>query len=401
MRDLKILWESVKMAFRNIRNNRVRSLLTMVGIIIGVSSVITMITYVQATSDKIMNELHTIEGRTISVTVFTGSSVKGTGLTSRDLDVFDIPSVEAVSPIIKGKGSAVFKSAVYTIQIQGRSDAYFKYNDLIAEGRAFTADEIKENAYVCVVNRDFVANVLGGRPAENCTVLLNGIPYKIVGVMKKDTSFNAVFSGGAMYADTVGAVTVPYGNALSLLGKASIEELDVYAYDGEDMDEVQDAVNAALLTVYETDDGYMLNNRAEEIKSSSETQRSLTSLVGGIASIALLVGGIGIMNMMLVSVTECTREIGIRKALGAKPSRIQMQFLIESIILSVFGGGMGVVFGIIGAIVIERMNALPFTISWGSIFLGAGFSILVGVVFGWVPAQKASKLSPIDALRAD
>ena len=203
-------------------------------------------------------------------------------------------------------------------------------------------------------------------------------------------------------SDLDGSVIIPYRNALTMSGAANVTSLDVYIADGYSNSEVESNLRRVLDNIYNgADNAYSVIDLESLMSSMDTVEGMMTTMLGGIASIALLVGGIGIMNMMLVSVTERTKEIGLRKALGAEPIRIQMQFLIESITLSLLGGLIGVAFGMLIAFAGAKALKSNFTISPGAILLGVGFSAVVGIIFGWAPARRASRLNPIDALRSE
>jgi len=203
-------------------------------------------------------------------------------------------------------------------------------------------------------------------------------------------------------SDSDGTVLVPYHNALRLTGKANVNSLEVYIEDGVESAEVEKRLRSALNNIYNNaDNSFSVFNFESLMTAMSTIEGMMSTMLGGIASIALLVGGIGIMNMMLVSVSERTKEIGLRKALGAEPFRIQAQFLIESIVLSVFGGIIGILFGELIAFVAAKLLDTTFTVSVSAVSLGFFFSLAVGVIFGWMPAKRASELNPIDALRSE
>ena len=225
----------------------------------------------------------------------------------------------------------------------------------------------------------------------------------MIGVKAQDTNVSSFFSGSS----SKGTVIVPYKNALKMSSMKNVTSVSVY-YTEENItsSELQKELKQTLNGIFGTDEdnadqAYSLISMDSLMDTMSTVQTMLSTMLGGIASIALVVGGIGIMNMMLVSVSERTKEIGLRKALGAEPVRIQMQFLIESITLSLMGGCIGIVLGIVIALVGTRLLSTSFQISYSAIALGAGFSAAVGIIFGWMPARRASRLNPIDALRSE
>ncbi|MDD5871999.1 MAG: FtsX-like permease family protein, partial [Clostridia bacterium] len=211
---------------------------------------------------------------------------------------------------------------------------------------------------------------------------------------------NSSFDSFGSSSNSAGTVIIPYRNALRMTSSGNITSLEVYVSDTQYSDAVTTAIENILSESFSNDsDSYNVTNMDSLIQSMETTENMLMAMLGGIASISLLVGGIGIMNMMLVSVSERTKEIGLRKALGAEPSRIQMQFLLESIFLSLTGGFVGVILGLIISYVASTLMSTTFEIQMSAILLGVGFSAAIGIIFGWVPARRASRLNPIDALR--
>ena len=365
------------MSIKNIRSNKMRSFLTMLGIIIGVGAVIALITIVQGVTDSIMNE-------------FTG-----------DLETLkNVPGVKAVNPTVSVMTSAVTDGEVYDkVSIDGESAVYFQNNDVIESGQALSAADMSGDSYVCIVDHSFIDNCLWGKKVLGSTILLDGYEYTVIGVRKKDDSVMGAMTDTSSYD---GTVIVPYRNALKMSGARNITGVDVYSEEGASSDAVVSNLRDALDSIYnDADNAYSVFSMDSLLSTMNTVKTMLQTMLGGIASISLVVGGIGIMNMMLVSVSERTKEIGLRKALGAEPMRIQMQFLIEAVVLSVFGGIIGVIIGEIVAYVGAVMLKTTYSASVSAIMLGLGFSLAVGIVFGWAPARRASRLNPIDALRAE
>ncbi|MBQ7676899.1 MAG: FtsX-like permease family protein, partial [Lachnospiraceae bacterium] len=228
-------------------------------------------------------------------------------------------------------------------------------------------------------------------------ILVGGLTYHVIGVLK-DTRNEYMY----MYGDFNGTVYVPYKNAMRMNNTGVITSIDVYIQDGYQDAVVEQTLRNTLDKMFnKAKKAYTVTNMASVRRMEENTNRLLSGMTGGIASIALLVGGIGIMNMMLVSVTERTKEIGLRKALGAEPKRIQAQFLIESIVLSVIGGTIGIILGLVIAFAATKLIQVDFDLSVSAILIGFGFATAVGVIFGWAPARRASRLNPIDALRTE
>ncbi len=391
--------QSFKMSIKNIRSNKMRSFLTMLGIIIGVGAVIALITIVQGVTDSIMNEFTGLGAGTISVSA-PGTALKS-GLTEADLETLkNVPGVKAVNPTVSVMTSAVADGEVYDkVSIDGESAVYFQNNDVIESGQALSAADMSGDSYVCIVDHSFIDNCLWGKKVLGSTILLDGYEYTVIGVRKKDDSVMGAMTDTSSYD---GTVIVPYRNALKMSGARNITGVDVYSEEGASSDAVVSNLRDALNSIYnDADNAYSVFSMDSLLSTMNTVKTMLQTMLGGIASISLVVGGIGIMNMMLVSVSERTKEIGLRKALGAEPMRIQMQFLIEAVVLSVFGGIIGVIIGEIVAYVGAVMLKTTYSASVSAIMLGLGFSLAVGIVFGWAPARRASRLNPIDALRAE
>lgn len=391
--------QSFKMSIKNIRSNKMRSFLTMLGIIIGVGAVIALITIVQGVTDSIMNEFTGLGAGTISVSA-PGTALKS-GLTEADLETLkNVPGVKAVNSTVSVMTSAVADGEVYDkVSIDGESAVYFQNNDVIESGQALSAADMSGDSYVCIVDHSFIDNCLWGKKVLGSTILLDGYEYTVIGVRKKDDSVMGAMTDTSSYD---GTVIVPYRNALKMSGARNITGVDVYSEEGASSDAVVSNLRDALDSIYnDADNAYSVFSMDSLLSTMNTVKTMLQTMLGGIASISLVVGGIGIMNMMLVSVSERTKEIGLRKALGAEPMRIQMQFLIEAVVLSVFGGIIGVIIGEIVAYVGAVMLKTTYSASVSAIMLGLGFSLAVGIVFGWAPARRASRLNPIDALRAE
>lgn len=394
-----ILSQSFKMSIQNIKSNKMRSFLTMLGIIIGVASVIGLITIVQSVTNSVMGEFSGMGAGTLTVTA-NGTALKE-GLSDSDVESLKkIDNVEGVSPTASLMTTAVFQGEAYKkVSVEGKAAVYFTHNaDTIQAGRAFTEQDMSGTSMVCIVDNDFIKKVMLGRQVLGSVIKLDGYDYTIVGIKADDDSL----MGG--YTDTSnldGTVMIPYKNALTMSGKQNVTSLEVYA-SGDNSSQVEKDLRSALDNVYNNaDNSYSIFNMESLMDTMKSIESMMSTMLGGIASIALLVGGIGIMNMMLVSVSERTKEIGLRKALGAEPFRIQAQFLIESIVLSMLGGVIGVIFGMLIAYIASIALKTTFSISLSAIAIGVGFSAGVGIVFGWAPARRASRLNPIDALRSE
>ena len=271
---------------------------------------------------------------------------------------------------------------------------------MLARGRAINPIDVAQSERVCLVDGEAARNLFFGEDPVGQTLYLDGREFTVVGMIDEDENaslFAQILTGGS----NDGTVYMPYSTAKKLLGTSTVSTLEVYVTDSEQTDAAVEEMEVVLDGIFNyKDDSYTIINMDSMNEAMNLLTSMMTSLLVGIASIALLVGGIGIMNMMLVTVTERTTEIGLRKALGAEPGQIQMQFLMEAIILSLIGGLIGVVVGLGISLAICVNTNITFSINPFAIALGVGFSAAVGIIFGWAPARKASNLNPIDALRS-
>ncbi|WP_242622720.1 ABC transporter permease [Lachnoclostridium sp. Marseille-P6806] len=391
--------QSFAMSLQNIRANKLRSFLTMLGIVIGVASVIALITIVGGVTDSIMGTFGDMGAGTLTVNVY-GTGMKS-GLSDSDLQTLAaIDGVDGIAPSSSLTTTAAYGGKVYDkVMVDGQNAIFFVHNNIIAEGRGLTQADIDGNSLVCIVDKTFMDKVLYGSRAIGQVVRIGGYDYTVVGVKGESNSLSGMFTDTSSFD---GTVIVPYRNAMRMSGQKDVTSLELYMIEGADAAAVERRVRAALSNIFnKAKSSYMVVNAKSLMDAMGQIKGMMSTMLGGIASIALLVGGIGIMNMMLVSVSERTKEIGLRKALGAEPNRIQAQFLIESVVLSVLGGLIGVLFGELIALGASAALKTTFTISYRAIALGVGFSVAVGVIFGWAPARRASRLNPIDALRAD
>ena len=393
--------ESVSMSVSNILGNRMRSFLTMLGIIIGVAAIIALMTIVQGATDTMTAQFDSMGLGTLRVTV-SGTALKQ-GLTDSELNqVLACEHVAGISPSLSSTVTAVRgENWSDSISLRGNDAAYFQKNpDLLKRGRAINAIDVAQELRVCLVDGGTAETLFFGEDPVGKTLYLGGHEFTVVGMIdeEEDASlFSQILLGGG----TDSAVYVPYSSAKKLMGISTVSTFEVYLTDSEKTDTAIEEIEAVLDGIFNyKENAYNVINM-ESMTDAMELMTSMMmSLLVGIASIALVVGGIGIMNMMLVTVTERTTEIGLRKALGAEPGQIQMQFLIEAIILSLLGGMIGVILGLTVSFAICMNTDITFALNTFAIGLGVGFSAAVGIIFGWAPARKASNLNPIDALRS-
>ncbi len=395
-----MLKESLRMSLLNIRSNRMRSFLTVLGIIIGVMAIIALITVMHSATGEVTAQFENLGTGKLSVQA-TGTPLKS-GLTEGDLErLSDISGVWGVSPTLSQQKSVVAGGEVLEdVLIEGYGYAWFRReSDAVARGRALLPPDEEQRSRVCLIDSDLAAALFSGTDPIGQAVLVEGTRFTVVGVLK-DADVDDVMSQ-LQAGDESGTLIMPYTSYMRLFGVKGITSLEVYLDSAEQTDAVSEEMEGVLEAAFNyREDSYRIINMESLLDVMDTMMGLMTNLLVGIASIALLVGGIGIMNMMLVSVTERTSEIGLRKALGARPRSIQVQFLMESVILSLLGGLIGVALGLVVSALLAGMMDIVFVLSPGAIVLGVGFSLAVGVIFGWAPARKASNLNPIDALRS-
>ncbi len=385
--------ESVIMSWQNIINNKMRSFLTILGIIIGVASIITLITVVQGVTSSVTTTISDMGANKITVQV--GGSPLKEGLSDYDVkSIGDIENIKGISPTINGKSNIVYNRTVMEdIRIQGKNQVYFSNTeDLLDSGRAINILDINDKNRVCVIGQDIVKEYFQTKNPINEEIIINGITYTVVGTLQQ--------SDGYAMSGNNNTVIIPYTTAMSLLGVKNISSMDIFMEDQVLAETTAKDIEIALNSAFNNnEDAFNVSNMQSILDQVREMTGMLTMMLVGIASITLFVGGIGIMNMMLVSVTERTGEIGLRKALGAEPSAIQQQFLLESVFLSVLGGFVGVIMGVAMSYMGCLALGIEFSLSMATVALAVGFSVLIGVSFGFAPARRASQLNPIDALR--
>lgn len=392
-----MLRECVSMSVRNICSNRVRSFLTILGILIGVTAVIALITTISGVSGSLSSSFTSMGAGTLSVSV-TGSDLKD-GMTDADLNALaEMEIIDGITPSVS-LSARVSRGGSYDtgISVSGKNYYYFRINeDTVTRGRTLNTIDEENTSFVCLIDSDMVEAFFYGVDPIGETLYIDGVPFLVVGLFSGDDS--------ASIADMMAGsadILIPYTTALKMNNQNVVTSFTVYLADGIDSEAAADQIESEMDAMFSYEDDCFTITTMSGVEDTMESMLSMMSaLLAGIASIALVVGGIGIMNMMLTTVTERTVEIGLKKALGALPWQIQAQFLIESFLLSMIGGVAGVLLGILLSLILCRAMGTDFVISVGAIVLGVGFSAAVGILFGWAPARKASRLNPIDALRS-
>jgi putative ABC transport system permease protein len=309
----------------------------------------------------------------------------------------EVRGIQRIAPVVNGMAQVKYFSRNSRTSVNGISATWLAIRDFkVEKGRGFTEAEIEGMARTAIIGSVTAENLFGLNDPLGQVIKLNGINFRVIGVLQS--------KGDQGWFNPDDQVLVPYTTAMKqIFGLDYLREIDVQAVEGSNLENIQDSVAAVLRKRHRTQDGaeddFNVNNQADMIKTFTEINQTLTVLLGGIASISLLVGGIGIMNIMLVTVTERTREIGVRKAIGAKRSNILMQFLIESVIISGLGGVIGVGFGALLAAIIGGISRFSTQVEPKSVLLALSFAGFVGIFFGWYPARRAAGLDPIEALR--
>jgi putative ABC transport system permease protein len=397
----------IKIAFRALRRNKMRTVLTMLGIIIGVGAVIAMVALGRAAKMQIAARIAAL-GQNVIV-VFSGSVNRsgvrsgfgGAGtLTVEDAQAIqtEVPNVVAVSPEVRSGGQLTAGENNWSSTIMGESMDYLKIRQWdVMEGTMFTEADVKAAAKVCVLGKTTADNLFPeGNPVDQ-TIRIKNVPVKVMGVLHP--------KGVSMFGqDQDDTVIVPYTTGMKrFAGVTMLRVINVSADSAENVNGVIESITQLLRQRHRiqpgADDDFIIRNPQEFFEAQNAAADTMTALLAGVATISLIVGGIGIMNIMLVSVTERTREIGIRMAVGARGHDILLQFLIEAVTLSSTGGILGIALGVGGAKLLTLVKHWPTMVSVESIIIAFVFSAAVGIFFGFYPARKASQLDPIEALR--
>ena len=391
--------ESLKMSWKNITSNKMRSFLTTLGIMIGVMSIISLVTLMEGAIQESNSQFEDLGAGKLSISI-PGTVLKQ-GITDKEMqEMLNIENVASVTPNISTKMSIIAdKEIIEDISIEGKNEVYFKKNkESIIRGRGLSLLDITNKNNVCVISKDLEEKAFAGKNSINEKININGISYAIIGIIDFNNNDPLTMM---MNGSNDGTVMIPYKQAMKIMNMNNITSLEVVVSDTTKTGATESSIKGYLNQKFNNDEDVFTIINMESILDVMETMQSMMKgILVGIASISLLVGGIGIMNMMIVSVTERTIEIGLRKALGAQPKHIQLQFIIEAVILSLIGGIVGAILGIVISLIGFNMLSMVPIISVDAVLLGVGFSALIGIIFGWAPAKKASELNPIDALRS-
>jgi len=394
---------TIRVAMKSLYTNKLRSFLAMLGVIIGVAAVISMLAIAAGAQKDVLAR---ISAMGTNLLVVRAGSREGHGVATADqkkLTVDDakailasVPTVDQLSPVVERNAQLKYYDKNTITEVAGVAVTFLPIRDYhVEKGRAFTEAEVDSMARVIVIGPTTATNL--GVTSDNLgeDIKLKGINFKLVGILKT--------KGDQGFFNPDDQVLMPYTTAMNtVFGLDQIREIDVQAKQGSDLTQVQADISTVLRKRHKIqpghDDDFNVRNQADIIATASQFNKTFTYLLGAIASISLLVGGIGIMNIMLVTVTERTREIGIRKAIGAKDRDILRQFLIEALIMTGIGGLLGVAAGLGTANIIRSTTEFKTSVQWPGVVLALVFAVCVGVFFGYYPAQRAAMLDPIESL---
>jgi len=401
---------TIKISLRALRVNKMRSSLTMLGIIIGVSTVITMLAVGSGASQQITQQIASIGSNLIMI--LSGASTAGgvrmgsgsqPTLTIGDTEgiIRDCPAVLDAAPILSGVCQIVYSNQNWSTSVMGTTPNMLNVRDWpVALGRAFTPDEVKSAAKVCLLGQTVINNLFGGINPVGQIIRIKKVPFKIIGTLEtKGQTPTGQDQDDTIYVPVTTAQKKLFGNTLP----GMVRMIMVKGKSTDDLPDAEKQITELLRQRHritqKTENDFTLRNLTQMMQTAQQSAKVMALLLGAIAAVSLLVGGIGIMNIMLVSVTERTREIGIRMAVGAKTWDIRLQFIIEALTLSLIGGIIGIMLGIGGSQLISNIAGWSTIVSPASVLISFSFSGVVGIGFGFYPAFKASMLNPIDALR--
>ena len=381
-------WKIIKLSLKSIYNNKLRSLLTMLGIIIGVMAVVILVSITQGAASGITNSISDMGSDKITAQIID----KEISLALEELeDLSENRLIDTVAPVISSNQTAKKNSESGSYSVIGVTESYFDVQEaVIQRGRLIKQSDIEWNTNVAVIGTDVAADLFGTWDAAGGTITINDKLYKVVGVLEEQ--------GSSLVGSDNSSILIPITTAGKITGSNTISSFYVKSSGADTVERAVHYIESYLYSLTKDEDAYSVNNQSEVLDAMDDVNSTMSLLLGGIAAISLVVGGIGIMNIMLVSVTERTREIGIRKAIGAKRRHILTQFLCEACILSVLGGLIGLGLSVLIVSGYNFLTGSAADINRAIAFAAIAFCAVIGVGFGSYPAAKASKLQPIDAL---
>jgi putative ABC transport system permease protein len=407
-----ILGTNVRIALRALRINKLRSTLTMLGIIFGVSSVIATVAVGTGAQNRVQEEIRGIGSNLIVITPgsLNNAGVRmgaGSRMTITDADAAtiqaEVPAVQVASPVLRGNGQAVYANANWTTPIYGVTPEYLAARDwAVVDGRPLEMEDIEGSRKVALIGQTVAEKLFPKGDPIDAVIRIDRVPFRIIGLLDR--------KGQSMVGqDLDDMILMPLTTARNrLLGRVQsnarfVTQISVKVREGSSMDAAMEQIGETIRTKHRLqpwqDNDFTLRNISDILRAKEETSRVMTLFLTAVASVSLIVGGVGIMNVMLVSVTERTREIGLRMAMGAKGRDIMLQFLVEAVTLAMVGGLIGVAVGVAGSTLIGEFGGFRVDLQPDGILIALSFSFLSGIVFGFLPARKAALLDPIEALR--
>jgi putative ABC transport system permease protein len=399
-----MLWNTMLLALREIRRNVMRSILTILGIVIGVAAVITMVTIGGGATVQVRQQIASMGSNLLMVSpgkrLGPGQSTGNIPFKQSDAEAIarDVSSLTSVAPVASQSIKAIFGNQNWSTQVTGSDNQYLRVtNRSIRSGRQFTDSELHSGAAVCIVGETVLKKLFGGQEAMGEKIRLQKLSCEVIGLLEGKGQ-------STMGTDQDDIVVIPLCTyQRRIAGNQDVGFIEVSVQEGVATEKVQQDIEQLLRERRHLspsdDDNFNVMDMKEIAKMLTGTTKTLTALLGAVAAVSLLVGGIGIMNIMLVSVTERTREIGVRLAIGALESEVLMQFLVEAVVLSSFGGLIGIVLALAASVWLAGVLGVPFVFNAGIVVIAFLFSAAVGVIFGYFPAMKAARLDPIEALR--
>jgi len=401
-----VIWETFLLAQREIRRNVLRSSLTILGIVIGVAAVITMVTLGGGATAQVTKDISSLGSNMLLMR--PGQGFRGPGGASSTSPMFKMEDVEALSREISGLAAvapssnriiqAIYGNENWSTTVTGTTNAFLEVrNWALTSGRAFTSADTRAGKAVCIIGSTVRKELFGGLDPLGVSIRLQKLSFQVIGVLesKGQSSF------GSDQDDVVLIPIIAFQRRIA--GNQDVASIYLSAKDGVSTEKVKKDVETLMRERRrignDQDDDFNVRDLKEIIQALTSSTRVLTALLAAVAAVSLLVGGIGIMNIMLVSVTERTREIGTRLAIGALEKEVLMQFLVEAVVLSCFGGIIGIILGLSAALAGAHALNIPFLFNLKIVSLAFVFSAAVGVIFGYFPARKAARLNPIEALR--
>ncbi|WP_338553414.1 ABC transporter permease [Paenibacillus sp. KS-LC4] len=388
------LTQGFRMAIKSVLSSKLRTALSMLGILIGVATVIALVGMGQGSTKQVEEQVASLGTNSLSVTI-TGRGT-ATSLSLEDaLALADIPNVEGVSPTVSGSATVKYGKNSTSVTVEGITPNYEQVSDFsVQSGRYIAAMDVKNTQKVALIGVETATELFEEEDPVGKTIQVNGSRFTIVGLLEA--------KGSTLTGSNDEKIVIPITTGQKLFDSVGVRTVALKVTDLDLMDLTVAALKAKLLEKFRGDDSsYRVFNQQDAVETLNSVNETMNTMLLYVAAITLLVGGIGVMNIMLVSVTERTREIGIRKSLGAKRRDILFQFLVEAVVISGMGGALGIGFGYLGSYVIGVVNGTDTSVPFNTVILSFAFSAFVGIVFGIFPANKASRLKPVDALRHD